>query len=480
MGAVRLAEIIGALSLAADLASGLPAEKSLRTVLVATRLARAVGLEGDDVFWVAALRLAGCLGFASEEAVYAAGDDNSLRRTLVRADFARPLDVARGLLRGVAPDAPPLARAAALARFATARDAPLRHARATCESAIFFARSVGLPGGVVAALDVLHERHDGKGPGRVRGDALPAAARLVDVADTLELFAWTGGPDLARAVLAQRRGGALDPAYVDAAVGALPELLDGLRGDGLWDAYLAAEPTPRMVDDDDADRAWVALGRFGDLKSVYTLAHSRRVTAIAGTAADAAGLPARERALLRRAACAHDLGRVAVPNAIWDRRGALGALDWQRVRAHSHHTDAVLRGARQDAIADVAGAAHERGRGAGYHRGVPLERVPAAARILAAADVMAALGEDRPHRPALDADRAVRELRALVAAGELDARGAQAVLDAHGATPSRRRAWPGGLSDREVEVVRLSPWGARTARSARCSACRRARRSVTS
>ena len=87
---VRLAEIIGALSLAADLSSGLPAQKSLRTVLVATRLARHLGLTDEEqsaVFWVGALRLVGCLGFASEESAYAAGDDNSMRKTLVYADF---------------------------------------------------------------------------------------------------------------------------------------------------------------------------------------------------------------------------------------------------------------------------------------------------------------------------------------------------------------------------------------------------------
>ncbi len=103
---MRLAEVIGALSLAADLSSGLAAEKGLRTVLVATRLARLVGLTSEEestVFWVGALRLVGCLGFAPEETVFAAGDDNSMRKTLVFADFDRPLDVIRRVVRGLAP-----------------------------------------------------------------------------------------------------------------------------------------------------------------------------------------------------------------------------------------------------------------------------------------------------------------------------------------------------------------------------------------
>src|SRR5688500_14716487 len=95
---MRLAEVIGALSLAADLSSGLPAEKGLRPVLVATGLARRVGCTSEEqgsVFWVGALRLVGCLGFAPEVGAFAAGDDNSMRRTLVFADFDRPIDLAR-------------------------------------------------------------------------------------------------------------------------------------------------------------------------------------------------------------------------------------------------------------------------------------------------------------------------------------------------------------------------------------------------
>jgi HD-GYP domain-containing protein (c-di-GMP phosphodiesterase class II) len=133
----------------------------------------------------------------------------------------------------------------------------------------------------------------------------------------------------------------------------------------------------------------------------------------------------------------------------------LNAVEWQRVRSHSHQTDIILRSARLGELADIAGSAHERGRGAGYHRGVPLDNVPLLGRLIAAADVMAALGEPRPHRPALDDQRAGKELRRMVEQGALDARAVQAVLEARGVVATRKEAWPSGLSDREVEVVRL-------------------------
>jgi HD-GYP domain-containing protein (c-di-GMP phosphodiesterase class II) len=455
---MRLAEVVGALTLAADLSSGLAAEKGLRTVLIATRLARLAGGGGVDdgvVFWVSALRFVGCTGFSHESAAFAVGDDNSMRKTLVYTDADHPFDVVRRMVRDFAPEAGASERALGIARLALDRDVPRRHAQTRCETAVYFAHALGMPDAVAQALDTTDERFDGKGARRVRGEDLPFAARVADVADVLELFAWTGGPDLAHTVLQQRRGRALDPVLVDLALAEMPMLLDGLRAASVWDEYLAAEPTPLRASGDEVDRGCAALGRFGDLKSVYTLAHSSRVARMAEAAGRAAGLSDAECAALRRAASVHDIGRVAVATGTWDKKEPLNAIEWQRVRAHSHQTEVVLRGAGLGDLADIAGATHERGRGNGYHKGLGLDGVPFLAKLIAAADVMAALGEERPHRPALDPSQSAREIRAMVEQGSLDAGAAQAVLEARGVAAKRKSAWPAGLSDREVEVVRL-------------------------
>jgi hypothetical protein len=227
---VRLAEVVGALSLAVDLSNGLPAEKGLRTALVASRLAKVVGASSDElghVFWASALRFVGCVGYAHESGAFAAADDNSMRQTLVYADFDRPLDAMKRVVQGFAPEAPVVERALGITRFILSPNTPRQHAQATCESAVFFARSLRMSDAVVRALDATYERFDGKGPRGLPGEQLPFAARVVDVADVLELFAWTGGLDLARSVLLQRRAGALDPSLVDAALDELPRMLDG-------------------------------------------------------------------------------------------------------------------------------------------------------------------------------------------------------------------------------------------------------------
>src|SRR5207248_9624815 len=92
----------------------------------------------------------------------------------------------------------------------------------------------------------------------------------------------------------------------------------------------------------------------------------------------------------------HDLGRVGVPAAIWDKPGPLTDQEWERVRLHPYLTDRML--ARPAALARLGGLAaahHERLDGAGYYRRLPAALLPLPARLLAAADVYHALTEPR-------------------------------------------------------------------------------------
>ena len=122
---------------------------------------------------------------------------------------------------------------------------------------------------------------------------------------------------------------------------------------------------------------------------------------------------------------------------LWGKRGSLTFDEWERVRMHAYHTDRIL--ARPEGLRSfgkVASMHHERSDGLGYFRGTGSAQQPAAARILAAADAFHAMTEERPHRPAMDTERAAAEVQAEVKAGRLDADAAAAV--------SRR---PGGRCD---------------------------------
>ena len=411
---LRLAEVLGALSLATDLANGQAPEQCLRAALVSTRLAA----DGDaplreDIYWCAVLRYLGCNGFAVEEAVFASGDDIGLRASFVRTDLGRPSQFVGAVLRDVGRGAPLLQRAQGVARMLSSPQAPLQHARAQCDAGMQLARKLGMSDGVVQALGQADERFDGRGfPARLAGDALVSAIRHVELARVAVVFHALGGITSARAEVQRPAGGHLDPDLARRFDADAAALLAGLDRTSVWDEFLAAEPQRREVAADALEPLFEAFALFADMKSAYGHGHSTGVAALARAAAQAQGLPAAEATTLAHAALLHDLGRVCVPTGLWDNPGTLSAAEWgKRVRLHAYFTDRVLRQSPAlSALAEIAGRAHEKLDGAGYPRG---DRAPAlgrAMRLLAAADVYHACTETRAHRPAHAPDAAAREL----------------------------------------------------------------------
>jgi HD-GYP domain-containing protein (c-di-GMP phosphodiesterase class II) len=170
----------------------------------------------------------------------------------------------------------------------------------------------------------------------------------------------------------------------------------------------------------------------------------------------ASGLPPSQVTTLRRAGLVHDIGRLGVSNAVWDKRGELTQSDIERVRLHPYLTERML--AFSPALAPLGAIAvqhHERLDGSGYPRGVSGDAITPAGGILAAADCYHAITELRPHRPARSPAQAATQLRAEVAAGRLHGDAVDAVLGAAGHRVRRHREWPAGLTAREVEVLRL-------------------------
>jgi HD-GYP domain-containing protein (c-di-GMP phosphodiesterase class II) len=165
----------------------------------------------------------------------------------------------------------------------------------------------------------------------------------------------------------------------------------------------------------------------------------------------------------------HDVGRVAVPDTVWERPGPLSAHEWEQVRLHAYHSERILAGSeRLASLAPLVGMHHERLDGGGYHRGCTGAELPLPARALAAADAYQAMTRRRPHRPALTPEQAERRLLAGAADGLLDPDAVGAVLATagHDAVVPRRRL-PAGLSDREVEVLGLVADGCGNAEIAR-------------
>ena len=458
----RLASLLGALSLAADLGVGLPAQSALRMALVATRLGQALGLpdsDRSDVYYTALLRYLGCSGYAHEEASFTAGDDRSLLPALELCDTTRPSAVAAAALRGVGRVKPLRKRVGAVARMLSDRHGYARLARAHCDQAMALARGLELTAPVITSLGQVYERHDGKGaPVGLRRDEIAMPARVAIVAQVSEAFFRAGGQEAAVAIVRERRGAQFDPDVADVFVKAAPTILAPLVAPSVWDDFLASEPAPvRPLSPTGLRATAAAFAAYIDLKSPFTLGHSTGVARLIEAAAAQMGMPAAEIDSLRLAALLHDLGRAAVPNGIWDKPGALDPAEREQVQMHAHFTERVLRQAPplSPLVALVANH-HERLDGSGYHRGLPAAGLDRGSRLLAACDVYHALTEPRAWRPALSPEAAAHELRQSAEEGRLDREAVSAVLAAAGhALPPRGRSWPDGLSDREVEVLRL-------------------------
>jgi HD-GYP domain-containing protein (c-di-GMP phosphodiesterase class II) len=440
--AVHPGELFAGLSIALDLGTGHPVEHALRTCLLAIELAERAGCDDSeraDAYHLALLHSIGCTADAPEAAARY-GDDVRLRWEGAAVDSASPREVVGFIWR--ASGRQPRRFVAGLP---TAKAAGRAGFTAHCEVGERLVAMLGLGDGLRDALWGAFERFDGKGfPRGAAGEEIPRAARILHVARDCELM----GPD----VLRQRSGRAYDPRIVALAG---DDLMSALPDGSAWQAVVDARPVAPPLRGERLDEGCRAIAYFADLKSTHTLEHSTGVAELAEAAGWRLGLDGTD--VLRRAGLMHDLGRVAVSTGIWDKPGPLADGEWERVRLHPYWTERAL--ARADALAPVAHVAalhHERLDGSGYPGRAGAGALDTAARVLAAADVYHAMTETRAHRPARSPSDAADALVDEARAGRLDGEVVDAVLAAAGQASGRRaREWPAGLTDREVDVLRL-------------------------
>jgi HD-GYP domain-containing protein (c-di-GMP phosphodiesterase class II)/DNA-binding CsgD family transcriptional regulator len=454
---LRLAELLASVSLATDLGTGQPPGHALRTCTVAAALAEELGCGPDEVRPVhqfALLRFLGCTSDAAETAALVGGDDLAINAAMAPVIMGSGREIMGRFVRSVAPGQPPLRRLRLLARGLADPKSTERSLSTHCEVAVMLAGRAGLEQPVLDALAHAYERWDGKGyPARLEGDSIPLAVRVALVARDADLAVMVG--DDPREWVRARRGRAYDPAVVDAFEQVGADVLSELDGADEWETALASEPRPvAIVEPAALDTVLTAFADFADLKSPWIRGHSRKVASLAEGAGRLSGLDASECEKLRRAGFVHDLGRVGVENGVWDKAGLLTTSEWERVRLHPYYTERILdRCGALAPLVEPASSHHERIDGSGYHRSLSGEALSRGDRILAAADVFAALTAERPHRPAYGDEEASD---ALEAEASLDGDAVACVLAAAGRRPAPSPAgWPAELTDREVEVLRL-------------------------
>lgn len=465
----RLVDVLGALAFAADLGSGQPLGHVMRTVRLSMTLADKLGLSRDDrlcAFHVGFLAHAGCTSGTKD---FAGIMENEMAAygELFALDPTNLQDVSQWVSRNLPQTALGKDREdLTTAALASMGPIMLEHTRGVCEVGHRLAERIGLPHETATAAKFIFEYWDGSGPYGLREAAIPIASRLVFAALTLDSVTQLHGWREAKAAARQRGGAMLDPAIADAFQSLpSPEVASKAQGDRdnseeLWQSVLAMEPSPAGFDvsSERLEEVVLTFADFADIKQAATLQHSRNTAKVASDIARRMGMREDEIVTLNQAALIHDLGSVATPVRVLKGQRPATVQEQEMVRLHPYYTERIL--SRVPGLRDaarIAGMHHELLDGSGSYRGLRGDDLPLASRILAVADrydeVLSDLGPITGETRNAAADRIEAQ-----AGDKFDAdclRALRAEIKGLRARTPLRRSRPGGLTSREIDVLRL-------------------------
>jgi HD-GYP domain-containing protein (c-di-GMP phosphodiesterase class II) len=475
-----LATLLYALSFATGLGFGGHMEHGLGSAALGLQLADTLDLseaEREAIFYGALLKDVACTACSAGIAAFFPDDEQVSLADVILLDPSSLGDMLGWLSKYLRLDAQFPKRIARLLSF-LAQCAPLvrETMRSHCEIAELFARQLGFPDTTQQALRFQWERWDGKGMAYgLKGEAIPRAARLLHLAQVLDLVQRLGGPEAACALAREKRGSRFDPQGVDAflTLSRQPDFWSTLEAHAQKDALLARRPATRaeLAYEGQAERICEVLADFVDLKTRETWHHSRTVALVAEDIGRCLHLSALEMTTLRCAALVHDIGKVAVPIAILLKGEDCSPGEWEAYRLHPYHTQRILE--QVEALQDLAPAAsahHEWMNGQGYHRQLSGTQIPLHGRILAVANTYVRLAQQQPEQQQASVD-VLSKMRPLVGLQFDDVCYQALVTSLTGLDTSkgsaRRVRKVGNLSEREVEVLCLLAQGNHTPQIAR-------------
>ena len=419
----RLAELLGALSLALDMTEGQPAGHCQRSCWIGQHIGRAAGLTIEqmrELYYATLLKDAGCSSNAARVCELFLTDDRSFKhdRKVVGASMPAML---RFVLGHTGRNARLPQRVRALFDIIQHGGEIERELTETrCSRGAQIARQLRFGDAVADGIAGLDEHWDGSGaPEGLAGEEIPLYSRIALLAQVVDVFHTSAGPQATREEIARRHGRLLDPRLCELfdVVSRDADFWAGLASPELEQRLFDMEPArqPQPLDDDYLDDIAMAFGQVVDAKSPFTGGHSARVALVADHVSKALGLEEDQRRWLRRGALLHDVGKLGVSNTILDKPGPLDPWEWAEVQRHALHTEQILsRISSFGALARVAGAHHEKLDGTGYPRGLDARHIRLETRIITTADIFDALTADRPYRAALPTPQALAIMRESV------------------------------------------------------------------
>jgi diguanylate cyclase (GGDEF)-like protein len=155
-----------------------------------------------------------------------------------------------------------------------------------------------------------------------------------------------------------------------------------------------------------------ALAAAVDARDSDTRFHAQRVADLALGLAQHMQLPDERARFVETAAVIHDVGKIAVPDSVLKKPGALEPAEWEEIRSHPEHGQRILAATGLPDLVPAVRSHHERWDGTGYPDGLVGNEIPFEARLLAVCGAYEAMTADRAYRPALTAEQARAELLA--------------------------------------------------------------------
>jgi HD-GYP domain-containing protein (c-di-GMP phosphodiesterase class II) len=272
-----------------------------------------------------------------------------------------------------------------------------------------------------------HDRYGGENPSGLMGEGIPLAARIIHLADRIDVLAGERPEEAPRSETVERigrlAGTVFDPVLVEV-FGRLqekeafwldlqPQFLAAAIKEELWRGEACGL--------DDVLEIGEIYARVIDAKSPFTHRHSRGVALVAEELGRVLGFGGERARMLALAGLLHDLGKLAIPEEILDKPAALNREEVALMRRHSYISYRLLQGV--DGLAEVAawaGFHHETLNGRGYPFGLAAKDLSLESRVVSLADKFVALTEERPYRPPLPPARVRAVLQNMAAQAQVD------------------------------------------------------------
>lgn len=170
-----------------------------------------------------------------------------------------------------------------------------------------------------------------------------------------------------------------------------------------------------------AESVLFSLARSIEAKDPYTHGHCERLAECSINLGKRLGLPEEQLVALRRAGVVHDIGKVAVPDAILLKPGRLTEDEWKIIRQHPIVGERICQPLKSfRLVLPIIRHHHEKFNGSGYPDGLSGDAIPVTAKVMQMVDVFDALTTDRPYKKAFPVSDALNTMREEVAKGWWD------------------------------------------------------------